>query len=125
MRDVAVVGFAQRQMEEFDGSPTCVELLVPLFAGRGPQVATAVAVIATFAALNYRGAKPGALAIDMFTVAKFAVLLLLIATLVPKVSLSIRCPRAGGGPHGATTEAPARAVVARNERRVIVIGDAS
>jgi acetyl-CoA acetyltransferase len=32
VRDVAVVGFAQRQMEEFDGSPTCVELLVPLFA---------------------------------------------------------------------------------------------
>lgn len=32
MRDVAVVGFAQRQMREFDGSPTCVELLVPLFA---------------------------------------------------------------------------------------------
>ena len=32
MRDVAVVGFAQRQMAEFDGSPTCVELLVPLFS---------------------------------------------------------------------------------------------
>lgn len=32
MRDVAIVGFAQRQMAEFDGSPTCVELLVPLFA---------------------------------------------------------------------------------------------
>ena len=31
MRDVAVVGFAQRQMRDFDGSPTCVELLVPLF----------------------------------------------------------------------------------------------
>jgi acetyl-CoA acetyltransferase len=31
MRDVAVVGFAQRQMKEFDGSPTCVELLVPVF----------------------------------------------------------------------------------------------
>ena len=31
-RTVAVVGFAQRQMKEFDGSPTCVELLVPLFA---------------------------------------------------------------------------------------------
>lgn len=31
MREVAVVGFAQRQMEEFDGSPTCVEMLVPLF----------------------------------------------------------------------------------------------
>ncbi|WP_203335838.1 thiolase domain-containing protein [Nocardioides limicola] len=32
MRDVAVVGFAQRQMDVFPGSPTMVELLVPLFA---------------------------------------------------------------------------------------------
>ena len=32
MRDVAVVGFAQRQMRHFDGSPTMVELLVPIFA---------------------------------------------------------------------------------------------
>ena len=32
MRDVAILGFAQRQMKEFDGSPTCVELLVPVFA---------------------------------------------------------------------------------------------
>ncbi|HSV40748.1 MAG TPA: thiolase domain-containing protein [Nocardioidaceae bacterium] len=32
MRDVAVVGFAQRTMPQFDGSPTMVELLVPLFA---------------------------------------------------------------------------------------------
>ena len=32
MREVAIVGFSQRQMKEFDGSPTCVELLVPLFA---------------------------------------------------------------------------------------------
>lgn len=30
MRDVAVVGFAQRQMAAFDGSPTMVELLVPV-----------------------------------------------------------------------------------------------
>lgn len=30
-RDVAIVGFSQRQMKEFDGSPTCVELLVPIF----------------------------------------------------------------------------------------------
>lgn len=30
MRDVAVVGFGQRQMREFDGSPTMVELLVPI-----------------------------------------------------------------------------------------------
>jgi acetyl-CoA acetyltransferase len=32
MRDVAIVGFSQQQMKEFDGSPTCVELLVPVFA---------------------------------------------------------------------------------------------
>ncbi len=32
MRDVAVVGYAQRTMPQFDGSPTMVELLVPLFA---------------------------------------------------------------------------------------------
>ena len=32
MRDVAILGYAQRQMKEFDGSPTCVELLVPVFA---------------------------------------------------------------------------------------------
>ena len=29
-RDVAVVGFAQRQLRHFDGSPNCVELLVPV-----------------------------------------------------------------------------------------------
>ena len=32
MRDVAVVDFAQRQMQDFDGSPQCVELMVPIFA---------------------------------------------------------------------------------------------
>lgn len=32
MRDVAVVGFAQRQEKKFQGSPTCVEHLVPVFA---------------------------------------------------------------------------------------------
>src|SRR5690606_22508012 len=31
MRDVAVVGYAQRQTTDFDGSPTMVELLVPIF----------------------------------------------------------------------------------------------
>jgi acetyl-CoA acetyltransferase len=31
MRDVAVVGFAQRQMQDYDGSPSCGELLVPIF----------------------------------------------------------------------------------------------
>jgi acetyl-CoA acetyltransferase len=30
MRDVAVVGYSQRQMKELDGSPTCLEILVPI-----------------------------------------------------------------------------------------------
>jgi len=32
MRDVAIVGFAQRQLKDYDGSPTCAELLVPILA---------------------------------------------------------------------------------------------
>ena len=32
MRDTAVVGFAHRQIQNFDGSPQCVELLVPVLA---------------------------------------------------------------------------------------------
>ena len=32
MRDVAVVGHAQRQTSRFDGSPTMVEMLVPIFS---------------------------------------------------------------------------------------------
>jgi len=31
-RDVAVVGFAQRQLQNYDGSPTCAELLIPILA---------------------------------------------------------------------------------------------
>jgi len=45
----------------------------------------AVVTIAGFSALNYRGARPGAWTVDAFTIAKFAVLLLLIAALIPQV----------------------------------------
>jgi len=45
-------------------------------------------VIAVFAALNYRGAKPGALAVDGFTLAKFAVLIILVGALVPQASFA-------------------------------------
>jgi APA family basic amino acid/polyamine antiporter len=48
----------------------------------------ALLVIAVFAWLNYRGARPGATAIDVFTVAKFAVLLILVSALLPHVSLA-------------------------------------
>lgn len=47
-----------------------------------------VAVIFTFAALNYRGAKPGALAVDVFTIGKFFVLLVLVSALLPRVEAS-------------------------------------
>jgi len=59
--------------------------LVPTFAGPWPERAVALLVIASFAALNFRGAKPGALAVDVFTIAKFSVLCVLIAALVPEV----------------------------------------
>jgi APA family basic amino acid/polyamine antiporter len=48
----------------------------------------AVLVIAAFTGLNYRGARPGALAINLFTLTKFAVLLLLVGALWPHASLA-------------------------------------
>ena len=51
----------------------------------GPR-AIGAAVIAVFAALNYIGAKPGAVAVDAFTIAKFAVLVILVGALVPGTS---------------------------------------
>jgi amino acid transporter len=62
--------------------------LVPAAAGPWAHRGLAILVIVVFAALNYRGAKPGAIAIDVFTVAKFAVLLLLIAALVGEASFT-------------------------------------
>ena len=59
--------------------------LLPAFAGLWPERSVAMVVIAIFAALNYRGAKPGALAVDVFTIAKFSVLIVLVAALVPEV----------------------------------------
>ena len=72
------------------------KLLPPL----GPlvvQKAVALTVIIVFAALNYRGAKPGALAVNLFTIAKFAVLIVLVSALLPGVSST----QLGGPlPHG-------------------------
>lgn len=59
--------------------------LVPLLASPTRIVAAAIVVI--FAALNYYGAKPGARAVDLFTIGKFAVLLLMVAVLLPQMSL--------------------------------------
>ena len=60
--------------------------LVPALGPAPVQKLVAAGVIALFAALNYRGARPGAIAVDLFTGGKFLVLLVLIAALVPRVS---------------------------------------
>jgi APA family basic amino acid/polyamine antiporter len=71
----------------------------------GPR-AIGAAVIALFAALNYIGAKPGAIAVDAFTIAKFAVLVVLVGALVPSASaaplLSTELPHGWSGIGAAT-----------------------
>ena len=52
------------------------------------QKLVAVCIVALFALLNYRGARPGAIAVDTFTAGKFLVLLVLVSVLVPRVGAS-------------------------------------
>lgn len=59
--------------------------LLPALGQPGIGKLVSVAVIVLFAALNYRGARPGAVAVDVFTAGKFLVLLVLIAALIPRV----------------------------------------
>jgi APA family basic amino acid/polyamine antiporter len=61
--------------------------LVPALADPVLLKVSAIAMIAAFGALNYYGAKPGALAIDAFTIAKFSVLLVMIVALIPRTSM--------------------------------------
>lgn len=67
--------------------------LVPVLGGI--EKAVAALIIAAFAALNYRGAKPGALAVNVFTAAKFFVLLVLVSVLLPRVE--VEALRGSGG----------------------------
>jgi amino acid transporter len=62
--------------------------LVPAASGLFALKAVALLVIALFAWINYRGAKPGAVAIDLFTIGKFAVLVILVSTLLPGTSFA-------------------------------------
>jgi amino acid transporter len=68
------------------GAAAYAARLLPALGDHWVQKLVSVLVIATFAALNYRGAKPGALAVDIFTAGKFLVLLLLLSVLVPRFS---------------------------------------
>jgi amino acid transporter len=56
--------------------------LVPALGDPVTQKLVSVLVIGVFAALNYRGAKPGAVAVDAFTAGKFLVLLILVSVLL-------------------------------------------
>ncbi len=59
-----------------------------LALGQAPVVRTVLAVsfVAIFAGLNYWGARPGAMAIRVFTFAKFTVLGVLVSVLLPHLS---------------------------------------
>jgi len=59
--------------------------LVPELGAPLTQKLVSVLVIALFAGLNYRGAKPGAVAVDTFTAGKFLVLLVLVAVLFTRL----------------------------------------
>ncbi len=61
--------------------------LVPALADPITQKLAAVLTITLFTALNYRGAKPGAVAVDLFTGGKFLVLLILLGVLLSRVDL--------------------------------------
>jgi amino acid transporter len=78
--------------------------LVPALEPLVIQKGVAVALIVAFAALNYVGAKPGAIAVDAFTVAKFGVLIVLVAALVPIASSA---PLHAAPPHGWSALGPA------------------
>lgn len=60
--------------------------LWPLTAGALSEKLVAAAVIVGFSALNYRGARPGAVAVNGFTVGKLATLLVLLVALLPEAS---------------------------------------
>lgn len=69
--------------------------LVPSLGQGWGLMGFAVSAIVAFGALNYRGARPGAWAIRLFTFGKFAVLLLLISVLLPEFDTA-RASAAGG-----------------------------
>lgn len=62
--------------------------LVPALADPAVLKIAGVLMIVAFATLNYFGARPGAAAIDLFTVAKFSVLVIMIVALLPHASPS-------------------------------------
>jgi amino acid transporter len=79
------------------GAAAYAARLAPGLGDPVTQKLVSVLVIAVFAALNYRGAKPGALAVDAFTAGKFLVLVILVSVLFAHVDASHFA--AGAMPH--------------------------
>lgn len=97
--------------------------LVPALADPMLLKVAGVSMIVAFAALNYFGARPGAAAIDLFTVAKFSVLLVMIVALLPHVSLPVASATASQAlpPIGAISAATFMAVFAAQGFEVVPV----
>lgn len=62
--------------------------LVPALEGAATQKLVACLLVGAFTTLNYFGAKPAALTVNLFTLAKFLVLVSIVATLLPRADLA-------------------------------------
>jgi len=97
--------------------------LVPALADPMLLKVAGVLMIVAFAALNYFGARPGAAAIDLFTVAKFSVLVVMIVALLPHASLPAASETASQAlpPIGAISAATFMAVFAAQGFEVVPV----
>lgn len=75
--------------------------LLPMMGGAWFARASSVLFVLAFGALNYVGARPGALAIRLFTVGKFAVLGLLVVALLPGLEPQRALSGSSALPHSA------------------------
>lgn len=63
--------------------------LVPALGGATTEKAVACLLVGGFTTLNYVGAKPAARTVNLFTLAKFSVLCLIVGTLVPRLDFGV------------------------------------
>jgi len=70
-----------------DAAASYAQELMSLGGGGTVRTYLALFIVAVFGGLNYWGARPGALAIRLFTLTKFAVLGVLVSVLLPQLSV--------------------------------------
>jgi len=74
--------------------------IFPALSGPVGLAYVAIGGVILFSALNYLGARPGALTVDSFTIAKFGILAVLVTALVPHLGAadpSVELPRGASG----------------------------